>query len=415
MPVWRVIVPSSAFRLPPTVPFSDVIGQDRATGVLAHALASGRVAHAYLLHGPPGSGTRAAALAFAQALVCERRAEGEGDACGACSACDRAARLVHPDVHVYLPFPRTSTQAARDERPPDYTERLALFAADPYAASDYRARAKIGDAAPSTKAVEHRRLPMGPDEGLERDMRFMPVEGRRTVGVLVDAERMRVEAANSVLKLLEEPGPSTVLILTAERVDALLPTILSRCQQVRFDPLAPEAIEAELGRRGVDPARAAFVARMADGSLTRALELVTSEALAEHRALALTFLRAAYSGRPERLAPVVDRAAALGREAVRQWLSLVLAWVRDLVLARAAGAGPAAAGIVNVDQAAEIAAFVANLPDADLGAMAALVEEAAEALAANASAPLVLAVLGHALADAMRGRAGVGLVTPLDR
>ena len=257
---------------------------------------------------------------------------------------------------------------------------------------------------------------MGPDEGLERDMRYVPVEGQRTVGVLVDAERLRVEAANSVLKLLEEPGPSTVLILTAERADALLPTILSRCQQVRFDPLAPEVIEADLVRRGVEPSRAAFVARMADGSLTRALDLVSSEALAEHRALALTFLRAAYSGRPERLSPVVDIAAGLGREAVRQWLGLVLAWIRDLVLARAAGPSQiATSGIVNVDQAGEITAFVAHLPDADLAAMAGVVEEAAAALAANASPALVLAVLGHALADAMRGRGAGRLVMPLDR
>ena len=397
------------------MPFSDVIGQDRATGVLGHALAAGRVAHAYLLHGPAGSGTRAAALALGQALLCERRGTSAppDDACGACSACTRAARLVHPDLHVYLPFPKTSPQATRDERPPDYAERLDRLAADPYAAADYRARAKLGDDAPSTKPVEHRRIPMGPDEGFERDMRFVPVEGRRTVGVLVDADRIRVEAANSVLKLLEEPGPSTALILTAERLDAVLPTIVSRCQQVRFDPLAPEAVEAALVGRGIEPARAAFVARMADGSFTRALELVGSEALAEHRALALTFLRAAYSGRPERLSPVVDRAAALGREPLRQWLGLVTAWVRDLVLARAAGAD--AAAIVNVDQAGEIAAFVAHLPDADLGAMAGLVEQAGGALAANASPALVLAVLGHALADAMRGRATPHLATPLDR
>ncbi len=396
--------------------FSDVIGQDRAVGVLRHALAAGRVAHAYLLYGPAGSGARAAALAFGQALLCERRGPTGDAACGVCSACVRAARLVHPDLHVYLPFPKVSTQATRDERPPDYAERLGLFAADPYAATDYRARAKLGDAAPSTKAVEHRRIPMGADEGFERDMRYVPVEGQRTVGVLVDAERLRVEAANSVLKLIEEPGPSTVLILTAERADAVLPTILSRCQQVRFDPLAPEVIEASLVRRSVDPGRAAFVARMADGSLTRALDLVSSEALAEHRALALTFLRAAYAGRPERLSPVVDAAAGLGREAVRQWLSLVLAWIRDLVLARAAGpAQIAASGIVNVDQATEITAFVAHLPDADLAAMAGVVEEAAAALAANASPALVLAVLGHALADAMRGRGPGRLVTPLDQ
>ena len=396
------------------MPFSSVVGQDRATGVLRHALESGRVAHAYLFHGPAGTGARAAAFALGQALLCERRGASAppDDACGLCPPCERAARLVHPDLHVYLPFPRTSTQAGRDERPADYADRLARLAGDPYAPADYRAQAKLGDAAPSTKNVEHRRVPLGPDEGLERDMRYAPVEGRRTVGVLVDADRVRPEAANSLLKLLEEPNPSAVLILTAERLSAVLPTLVSRCQQVRFDPLAPEVVEAALAARGVEPARAAFVARMADGSFTRALELVGSDALADERALALTFLRAAYSGLPERLSPVVDVAAAMGREPLRRWLGLVLTWVRDLVLARAAGT---AAPIVNVDQAAEIGAFVAHLPDADLGAMAALVDEATLALASNTSPALVLAVLGHALADAMRGRGTGHLVTPLDR
>ena len=247
-------------------------------------------------------------------------------------------------------------------------------------------------------------------------MTYAPAEGGRTVGIVIDADRMYTKgeynSGNVILKLLEEPNTSVVLVLTTDRLDAMLPTLVSRCQLVPFGPLAPEAVEAALVRRGVDPARAAFVARMADGSMTRALELVGSEALAEHRALALTFLRAAYAGRPERLSPVVDRAAALGREPLRQWLGLVTAWIRDLVLARAAGAE---AAIVNVDQAQEIAAFVAHLPDADLGAMAGLVEQAGGALAANASPALVLAVLGHALADAMRGRGTGRLVTPLDR
>ena len=393
------------------MPWSRVVGQERSTETLARALASGRVAGTYLFHGPPGTGPRAAALAFAQALQCERRGRGgpEGDACGVCLACTKTARLIHPDVHVYLPFPRVSSRAGQDERPADYAERLGRLALDPYAPVDYRQRATLGEEGAQNKQVQHRKTPV--DQFLRHDMTFVPAEGRHVVGILTDADRLRTEAANSLLKLLEEPAPDVVLVLTAERVENVLPTILSRCQRVRFDPLPAETIEAALIERDVAPDRAAFVARMADGSFTRALELVSSEALHAHRALALDFLRTSYTGRPDLVSSVVGQAAGLGRETLKGWFDLVTAWVRDLVLTRAAGAE---ARLVNVDQAEAVGKFVAHLPDADLPAMTALVAQAADAVEANGNATLVLTALSFGLRDAMLGRSTGRLFTPLD-
>ena len=392
------------------MPWSRVVGQERPLGVLERALASGRVAGTYLFHGPAGAGPRAAALAFAQALQCERRGRPggpAGDACGACLACTKAARLIHPDVHVYLPYPKTSKGADKDDRPADYSERLHRLAADPYAPVDYRQRATLDAEGPSNKQVEHRKRPV--DQALRHDMTFVPVEGRHVVGVLTDADRIRTEAANSLLKLLEEPGPDVVLVLTAERAENVLPTILSRCQRVRFDPLPAADIERALAARGVAADAAAFTARMADGSLTRALELVGSEELAARRQLALDFVRKAYTGRPDQLAPLVQAAAGLGREALKGWLGLVTVWVRDLVLAQAG-----APHVVNVDQAEAIGRFVANLPDADLPAMAAVVDDAVDAVESNGNPTLVLTALSFALRDAMHGRSTGRLVTPLD-
>lgn len=388
--------------------FSRVVGQSRAVGVLAHALAADRVAHAYLFHGPAGTGKRAAALALSQALLCERGAR-TGDACGVCLACTKAARLIHPDLHVYLPFPKVSTRADQDERPDDYAERLARLSADPYEGSDYRHRAKLDAEGAPTKAPAHRIGVVR--DGLIRTLGYAPSEGRHVVGVVVDADRMNEQAANAFLKMLEEPPPAVVLVLTAERLDGLLPTILSRCQRVRFDPLPPADVEAALGARGMAPERAAFVARMAGGSLTRALALVGSPELGEHRRLALDFLRAAYTARPERVAPAVEAIAALGRERIRAWLDLVRLWLRDLVHLRETG-DPSA--LVNVDQADAVAAFVQHVRGADPDAMAALVDEAERLVTGNVSAPLALTALALGLADAMRGRGGGRLYRPLD-
>ncbi len=393
--------------------WSRVIGQRRAVGVLEQALAHDRVAHTYLFHGPAGSGPRAAALAFAQALLCERRGRPGGpqaDACGTCLACTKAARLIHPDLHVYLPFPKVSKPADKDDRPSDYPERMAALAAEPYAPVDYRQRGALGDDGPSKKQVEHRRRPT--NELLRRDMTFMPVEGRHVVGVMTDADVVRTEAANSLLKLLEEPGPDVVLVLTAERVENVLPTILSRCQRVRFDPLPVDAIEhALVTRSGVAPGEAGVVARMADGSYTRALEVWGSETVQAQRALALEFVRQSYTGRADLVAPVVQKASSGGREAIKAWLDLVALWVRDLVLAQAAGAQ---AQLVNVDQQEAVHRFVAALPQADLGAMAGVVAQATDAIEANGNASLVLTALSFALRDAMHGRSTGLLVRPLD-
>jgi len=392
------------------VPWATVIGQERVTDALARALEGDRVAHAYLFHGPEGVGKKAAALAFAQALLCERRGRGApaGDACGRCLPCTKAARLLHPDLHVLLPYPKQSSDAS-DPLPEDYPERLRRLAANPYAPVDYRRLAKLDGDAPSNKQVEHRIRPL--HEQVRRALGFVPVEGPRAVAVVADADAMRMEAANAFLKLLEEPSAHAVLILTAERVDQMLPTILSRCQRLRFDPLPPEVLEAALAEReGVEAGRAAFVARMADGSYTRALALLSSEDLAHHRQLALEFVRRAYALDVTKLMPLVEEVAKLGREPIKGLFSLMLGWVRDLVLYRTTGQTDA---LVNVDQAEAVQAFVARLPQARLDAMATLVEEAAGLIERNVHTTLLLTVLAHALHDAMRGRPRERLFAPL--
>src|SRR5690606_11296350 len=111
-------------------------------------------------------------------------------------------------------------------------------------------------------------------EEITQTMSFRPVEGRYKITIMTDADLLNDSAANAFLKLLEEPTPRSVFILTSRRPDQLLPTILSRCQRVRFDPLAPELIEeALITRKGVDPEFASAVARMADGSYADALDL----------------------------------------------------------------------------------------------------------------------------------------------
>ncbi|MCH8962116.1 MAG: DNA polymerase III subunit delta', partial [Bacteroidetes bacterium] len=333
-------------------------------------------------------------------LQCE---QGGDEACGDCPACAKVGRMVHPDVHVLLPYPS-------DADPSDVAERLQRIAAHPYAAVDFVRRPALND--PSYASNKQAFYSVGRiNAELRQSMSYKPMEGRYKVVVMTDADLMRVAAANTFLKLLEEPGPQTVFILTTSRPDRLLPTILSRCQRLRFDLLPAEAIEKALVERdGVAPGLAAALARMADGSYMRALDLAENEDLMTDRALVVDYLRLSYTQRIDKLADLLDQVGRMGRERVKGLLRLALSWIRDLMLYQTMGDE---AALVNVDQAEAVARFCHNVPRADLEAMIRLVEEAVELIERNVHLNLTLTALSQALGRAMRGPHSGKLYVPL--
>ena len=380
--------------------WNEVIDQHRAIHSLRSNISSNRVAHAYLFDGPDGIGKRAVAIEFAKTLLCER---GGDEACDECLPCRKVDRMVHPDLHVLFPHPT-------DVETEDVTARLQLLAANPYAAVDFTRRPFLDDPNKSSNKQVTYTVPRLHEE-IRRTMSFKPVEGRYQIAVLTDTEHLRVEAANAFLKLLEEPSARTVFILTTSRPERVLPTITSRCRRIRFEPLAPEAIEEALIRReDVEPQRAATLARMADGSYTGALDLKDNEELMGLRRLVLDYLRYSYSNNIDKSADMIAQAGRLGREQVKGLLGLMLRWIRDLILYGTLGEE---ATLVNVDQKEAIADFSRNLPHADLDAMVTLVEEAMELIGRNVHVSLTLTVLSQALRNAMHGSHDGRLYVPL--
>jgi DNA polymerase-3 subunit delta' len=210
---------------------------------LRRALATGRVHHAYLFDGPEGVGKELAAFGLAQALVCERRGVDlpADEACGACSACLRALpraetrRPVHPDVVVIergLYEPGTIGRRTQESQDISIDQIRTLVLA----------RAS-----------------------------FAPHEGRAKVFVIRRAEELSTSAANALLKTLEEPNARTHFVLLTSQPDALLPTIRSRTQRVRFAPLPDAVVVGLLAARGLEPARAQEIARLSAGSMQTAL------------------------------------------------------------------------------------------------------------------------------------------------
>jgi DNA polymerase III subunit delta' len=207
---------------------SDIDAQDAAMRVLRRALERERIGQAYLLWGPSGVGKQLAAVALAKAALCPSR---PGEGCDACETCRRITQGSHADVRVFAP---------RDEG----NRNLQV---------DY-VRSEI--------------LPIA---------KFAPFEAERAFLIFPQADLsfpvQHPEAANALLKTLEEPRPRVHFVLLSERPDRLLTTIRSRCQRVRFAPLPAHALDRILQRRGVpEPARSAAVA-LAGGRADRALEL----------------------------------------------------------------------------------------------------------------------------------------------
>jgi DNA polymerase-3 subunit delta' len=222
--------------------FGAVRDQDVALRLLKNVLARGRVPNAMLFWGPGGVGKRMTALEMTKAVNC---AEAAADACDACLSCRKVVSGNHPDVRVVTPSKKS----------------------------------RLIDLETLTEVTELATL--------------RPFEGAWRVFILEDADRLSLPAQNRFLKTLEEPPGNSLFLLTTEHPRMLLPTIRSRCQLVRFRSLRPETV-AELLQHGRDlsDAQAAALAALAQGQMTRALDLVDSE----RRTIALTLARRLASG-----------------------------------------------------------------------------------------------------------------------
>ena len=216
--------------------FDDLVGQERVASFLKAATESGSVGHAYLFVGPPGSGKGTAARALACAVLCDDAG------CGVCSACHRVKRGVHPDVHLIRP------------------EGAAGYLAE-----------QVRD--------------------IIRDVSLAPVDGAFKVYIIADADLFNEASANAFLKTLEEPPDDVVIVLQAHSYDAVMPTIVSRCQVVRFRRI-PETEAAALlvSETGADRDEAAAALAAAGGVVARARDFLASPPRREARALILRVL-----------------------------------------------------------------------------------------------------------------------------
>ncbi len=371
--------------------WDNILGQQRAKNTLRSVLASGRVPHAWVFTGPEGVGKDAAAIEVATYLRCERPGP-LGSSCGECHGCSTTAALQNANVRFVFALPTGKGEDARGDSPmlklsdaeiSQIQEQVALKAADPYH---------------NITIPRAQQIKISSIREVKRSISFAPTEQGWRIVIISEAHLMGDEAANAFLKTLEEPASGTVLILTTSHRERLLPTIFSRCQEIRFDHLNDEDItRALIERKGTPKTNARLMAKLAEGSLSRAFELLDGD-LGQLRFDVVTFLRSALKRSPLAVHAEIERlTSGSDRTYLERTLSLLALWLRDVLVLRLTGSDDA---VVNQDQLQDIRSFNAKFARAPVETMIGFVEEAVRAVRSNAQIPLAFTVLALRLEDA---------------
>ena len=370
-----------------------LLGQPDVSDYLRGIVQRGRYANAYLFHGPAGVGKCTAALAFARAVLCERvhgaaavdagpslfgealveqSARDGNDACGECRGCRLSGQMLHPDLQFLFPL-------SGEEKTLEATvvETIQAMRDDPLYVFQYEKAASIR---------------ISQTRELLTELGYRPHTASRRMVVVRDCDRMREDQFSALLKSVEEPGASTIWVLTTARLSRVPVTIRSRCQRVRFAPLSEPLIRGVLQDVAeVEEKDARMLAALSGGSLARALAMRDADpGMLAQRDAALALLSPALSGDVSLLWAAIQKTTAFGkagRERLRQTLEFHQLWLRDMLRLRY-GAG--VDQLVNRDQVKLLEQLAARIDATEVRRRLMVLEEALRSIDGNISPDLTL-------------------------
>lgn len=322
----------------------NLLGHEWAVDMLRRHVTRGDLRHAYLFSGPPGLGRRTLALRLAQALNCERPVA-PGEPCFNCRTCKQIEAMQHPDLNVI--------QAMDD------------------------GIAKEG----GTLRVDQIRE-------VQRTLNLKPYQSQYRVAIFLRFQEANDNAANALLKTLEEAPAHAILILTADTPEQLLPTINSRCEILRLRPLPIEAVTSDLIERGLDEDRARLIAHISGGRPGFARRLVDDVTVLEKREERLNDLQTLLpAARVEKFS--YAEKLAKDKDVMRQTILVWLSYWRDVLLRVAGAESP----LINIDRNMEIEFLAGRLDLFTARKVVSAHEETLEKLERNVNARLLAEIL----------------------
>ena len=295
--------------------FADIIGQQQLKRQLVESIERGRISHAQLFSGAAGAGTLPLALAYAQYLNCQNRHD--GDSCGECPSCVKMQQLAHPDLHFVFPV---NKQGKKSDEVVLSGNFMDLWREIVSQTGGYFTRQQWNDRLDLGKTLKGMISAREADEIIRR-LSFKSFESEYKIMIIWQPESMNEAAANKILKILEEPWQKTIFLLITERADLLLPTIISRTQEVAVPRLMVEDLIPLAGCD--DRLQAANMARLAAGDVIEMKRIAGGgEDALRHDCFDLfcRLMRLSYNDKHLELMDWADEVATLPREQQRALL-----------------------------------------------------------------------------------------------
>jgi len=322
--------------------FLDIYGHEKQIAILKQALAQNRVGHSYLFSGIDGAGKKTLALELAKVLNCEK-ADEINDSCEKCPVCLKIKRHNHPDIFLI--------------------------------------------------EAEGQFIRIAAIREIQEQMTFRPMEGKKRVYVIDNADRMNEQAANALLKTLEEPSASNILILVTAKPYTLPSTIISRCRHMRFNPVAIDTVTKFLiERQNMEKQSALLLAGLSGGSISQALELNKEDVIA-YRAEILKMLASTKKSDPMSLLAFASFFGQDKRE-IKQGFNILQSCFRDALVYKETSNNQM---LINQDETSFIASLAERLTGSQILQNIALLEKAFETMEHNVNKTLTLETMAFKL------------------
>jgi DNA polymerase-3 subunit delta' len=315
----------SIFEKKKFMQFKDIVGQQEIKEQLIQTVKDGRISHAQLFYGPPGSGKLPLAIAYAQYISCTNR--GEKDSCGECPSCKKYNKLIHPDLHFVFPV-------IKDKSSLPISDTYIKSWREVISESPYFTFAQWLDKLGS----ENKQASIYKDEAQQiiHKLNLKTYESLYKVMVIWLPEKMNITAANKLLKMIEEPPPQTVFLLVSEDRGAVLPTIFSRTVSVRIPAIEnQDMMQSLMQNYDINETEAKAISRMSCGNLVEARNYFhASKALMENLETLRQWLAILVKKDIPACVDWSESLAGSGREKQKDFLIYALRFFRELLMFR---------------------------------------------------------------------------------